>query len=199
LWPFADVLLDAGHGGVDGGTSHGDILEKDINLAVAKKLYSQLQKQKYRVILNRNADYALSEENRWLKTYSRHRKDLAQRKLPTEELPVRMMISLHVNWSRNRSERGPLVLYQKGSPESKALAECLQKKLNPLYGTGQSPVAGKTYYLLNRVKCPTVIVEMGFLSNPADRKMLTGSRHQLQLAEAMAAGIGEYFKLQQHY
>lgn len=182
---------------MDGGTSHGDILEKDINLAVAKKLYSQLRKRKYRVILNRNADYALSEENHWLKTYSRHRKDLAQRKLPTEELPVRIMISLHANWSRDPSERGPLVLYQRGSPESKTLAECLQNKLNSLYGTRQSPAAGKTYYLLNRVQCPTVIVEMGFLSNAEDRKMLTGPRHQLQLAEAMAAGIGEYLQLRQ--
>lgn len=187
----ADIIIDAGHGGIDGGTSYQGILEKDINLDVALLTYQLLKKKNTNVILNRTGDYALSDHNHWLHSRSRHRRDLAQRKELAVEIKPLAMVSLHVNWSRNRSAHGPIVLHQNNESSIK-LAEHLQDSLNKLYGTKKKPLLGKTYYLLNRTDSPTVIVEMGHLSNAEDREMLTSKRGKKAIAAAIAEGLLKY-------
>lgn len=189
--PQAAVIIDVGHGGVDGGASAGQILEKDINLAVGKKLYLLLKSQGIPAVLNRTGDYALSEDNRWHATSSRHRKDLSQRRQLTEEIGSELLVSLHVNWSKDRSTRGPLVLHQKQG-ESALLAFCIQDTLNRQQNTAFLPKEGKPYYLLKHVKQPSVIVEMGFMSNGRDLSMLTDPHKQQQIAIAIASGIRQY-------
>jgi N-acetylmuramoyl-L-alanine amidase len=189
--PTAEVLIDAGHGGIDGGAHYGDVLEKDINLQVARRLYLMLRSQGIPAVLNRTGDYALSDENRWHPSRSRHRRDLSQRRGLADEIDVRLLVSLHVNWSRNPSASGPLVLHQEEGG-SAMLAFFLQDALNREYGSRRLPKVGKPYYLLNLVKRPAVIVELGFLSSPADRAKLTDPRWQQRLAEAVAAGIRQY-------
>lgn len=189
--PSAVVLIDAGHGGIDGGTNKGTILEKDINLAVAQKLYLLLRSQGITAVLNRTGDYALSEDNRWHVTRSRHRRDLSQRKGLTEEIDTTLFVSLHVNWAKTSDKRGPLVLHQENG-ESALLAFCIQDALNQLQKTNDQPRQGKPYYLLRSVRQPAVIVEMGFLSNPADRDMLTNRNAQTKLAVTIAAGLRQY-------
>lgn len=194
IQPILDVLIDVGHGGVDSGTSHENLLEKEINLQMAHILYQRLSEKGYRVGVNRTNDYALSDENRWLQNPSRHLRDLAQRKHLAIELRPQAMISLHVNWSGDPRRRGPVVLYQKNN-QSYFLAYVMQNALNKLYQMNHIPVMGRTYYVLNHSACPTVIVEMGFVSNQKDRQMLTSPAKQQQLAEAIAAAIDEYFFL----
>lgn len=193
IWtmPQAAVIIDVGHGGIDGGASHGDTLEKDINLAIAGKLYLLLRSQGIAAVMNRTGDYALSDDNRWHHTRSRHRRDLSQRRQLTEEINGELLISLHVNWARNSRKRGPLVLHQEGG-ESALLAFCLQDALNRQQRTNSLPREGKPFYLLRRVEQPSVIVEMGFISNDEDRRMLTDSRKQLEIAQAIASGIWQY-------
>ncbi|MGE5701188.1 MAG: N-acetylmuramoyl-L-alanine amidase family protein [Clostridia bacterium] len=186
-----EIMIDAGHGGIDGGTSYGDTLEKTINLEVALKLYKLLNEDGYQVILNRTGDYALSDENEWLRHPSRHIRDLAQRKQLAAEVDPQLLISLHVNWSSNPTQSGPVVLYQK-SGLSYLLATVIQQRLNHLYGSKESPRKGKTFYLLNKTSMPTVIVEMGFLSNPHDRAKLTTPKGQEQLARAIGEAVKDY-------
>ncbi|WP_301171773.1 N-acetylmuramoyl-L-alanine amidase family protein [Brevibacillus nitrificans] len=185
------VLIDVGHGGVDSGTSFGDLLEKDINLAIAKQLYQQLTNAGYRVALNRQEDVALSDDNRWLNSRSRHLRDLAQRKNLAKELVPQMMLSLHVNWSKDKRRRGPVVLYQ-SNEQSYMLAQLIQDSLNKMAGTHDKPVKGGTYYVLRHSYCPTVIVEMGFISNGADREMLTSPQGQEKIAQAIKSAVSEY-------
>lgn len=193
-FPEPVILIDAGHGGIDGGTSYGDILEKNINLEVARRLYVVLRSHGYRAILNRSGDYALSDDNRWLSIHSRHIRDLAQRKELSEHIPAAIVVSLHVNWSRDESQHGPLVLHQ-NEGRSAMLASSLQRALGRLYriSTPQSPKVGKPFYLLNHVDAPAVIVEAGFISNTEDRDMLVSPRGQQKIAEGLYAGIAEYF------
>lgn len=191
-FPEPVVLIDAGHGGVDGGTSFHEILEKDINLDISRKLYLLLKSKGYMAALNRSEDYALSDENHWLKSRSRHLRDLAQRKGLSDELTTSIVVSIHVNWANSRSKRGPLVLHQKEG-KSALLAWAIQNALDPLFGTRSSPTLGKPFYLLNHTRYPAVIVETGFLSNPGDRAMLTKSKGQMDVAKAIAAGIMQYF------
>ena len=190
-FPHEVIIVDAGHGGVDGGTSFQNILEKDINLAIAQKLFMLLRSQGYDAVLNRTADYALSDDNHWLRSSSRHQRDLAQRKELSHQLPTLIVVSLHVNWGRNPSKNGALVLHQ-NEGRSVLLADSIQQQLNPLYQTKGSIRLGSPFYLLNQVKDPAVIVETGFLSNAADRAMLCNRRGQLKIAQAIANGINYY-------
>jgi N-acetylmuramoyl-L-alanine amidase len=190
--PEADVLIDVGHGGVDGGAHHGELLEKDINLAVAKRLYLMLGHRGVSAIMNRTGDYALSDENRWHVSSSRHRKDLSQRRQLSQEIPVRIMVSIHVNWSSSSRANGPLVLHQREG-RSALLAAFLQDAMNDAYsGISRSPKIGRPYFLLNNVHRPAVIIELGFISNPEDRLKLTDPRWQQRIATAIADGIRQY-------
>lgn len=191
-FPKPVILIDAGHGGIDGGTSSGDILEKDINLEIGRRLYLLLRSEGYRVVLNRIGDYALSDENRWMKSRSRHMRDLAQRESISEDVKTSIVVSLHVNWSKNKNTKGPIVLHQ-DEGRSALLASCLQETLNELYNSSWKAELGKPFYLLNKTEVPAVIVETGFMSNSQDRGFLTDARGQQKVAQAITAGIVRYF------
>lgn len=188
------VVIDVGHGGVDIGTSYNNIFEKDINLQIAKYVYEELEASGYHVVLNRDGDYALSDENHWLNSSSRHKRDLAQRRQLAAELTPQLFISLHVNWSSYSRAHGPLVIYQKNN-QSFMVADMIQHSLNHIYQTKKEPVVGKTYFLLDHSLCPSVIVEMGFLSNQSDRQRLIDPKEQQKIATAIKEGIHEYFLL----
>lgn len=193
-FPQPVILIDVGHGGIDGGTSSGTLLEKDINLEIGRRLYMVLRSHGYTAILNRTGDYALSEDNRWLNSRSRHLRDLAQRKELSEQVPASVVISLHVNWGRNASRRGPLVLHQ-DEGQSALLAGALQHALEDAYQLNlrRLPELGHPFYLLKHTDPPAVIVETGFISNTDDRKLLGSPRGQQKIAEALYSGIVEYF------
>lgn len=194
LLPSADVIIDVGHGGIDSGAYYGKKhKEKDMNLAISKKTYKLLKKRGYRVIINRKDDYALSEDNKW-STGGRHRRDLAQRSELANTIKPHMMLSMHVNWSGKPDRRGPLVIYQNQS-DSILLAGFLQQNLNRVYGTDELPVLGKKYYVLRHTKCPSVIVELGFISNKSDRKLLNDKHHQAILAKAITDAVEQYFSM----
>ncbi|SEM72803.1 N-acetylmuramoyl-L-alanine amidase [Paenibacillus sp. OV219] len=192
--PSAEVLIDVGHGGIDGGAHHEHVLEKDINLAIAKKLYLLLSANGIKAVLNRDADYALSDDNRWNPASSRHRRDLSQRSQLTKEIQTRILVSIHVNWAPDKTEHGPLVLHQ-NEGESALLAFCIQDALNRKQNTRALPRVGRPFYLLNVVKKPAVIVELGFLSHEGDREMLLDPRKQVELAEAINSGVRNYILL----
>ncbi|WP_025695122.1 N-acetylmuramoyl-L-alanine amidase [Paenibacillus durus] len=185
------ILIDAGHGGIDGGTSHADILEKDLTLAISRKLFLMLRADGFDAVLNRLGDYAPSDENKWLRSRSRHMRDLAQRKELAETLPAAVVVSIHINWARSQSKHGPIVLYRQEG-RSFMLANAIQDQLNALYGVELNTQPGKPFYLLKKITAPTVIVEAGFISSPIDRALLTTSKGQEKIAEAISSGIAAY-------
>lgn len=185
------ILIDAGHGGVDGGTSYGNLLEKDITLAISRKLYVLLRSDGFDTVLNRFGDYAPSDENHWLRSSSRHMRDLAQRKELAKVLPASLVVSIHVNWSASPKHHGPLVLYRQEG-RSLMLATAIQGQLNKLYGVEVNSKPGKPFYLLKKTPATTVIVETGFISNPVDRSKLISRQGQKEIAEAIANGIAAY-------
>lgn len=193
LLPEADVLIDVGHGGIDSGAMFGKVEEKHMNLAISKKTYKALKKKGYKVVINRTTDYALSDDNHW--SYgNRHRKDLAQRAGIANTLKPKVMLSLHINWSGKPQRRGPIVIYQNQS-DSILLANLLQQSLNRVYGSHELPMLGKKYFVLRNTKCPAVIVELGFISNRTDRKLLNDAHHQAKLADAISSAIDQYFSM----
>ncbi|NEW04465.1 N-acetylmuramoyl-L-alanine amidase [Paenibacillus sp. SYP-B3998] len=190
--PDADVLLDVGHGGIDSGAIFGKYEEKAMNLAISQKTFKLLKKKGYRVVMNRNKDYALSDDNSW-SSGGRHRKDLAQRSGIANTLKPKLMLSMHINAGKP-DRRGPLVFYQNQS-DSILLAHLLQESLNHLYGTNELPIYGKKYYVLKHTKSPSVIIELGFITNKTDRRLLNNSHHQTKLAEAISTAVQQYFAM----
>lgn len=193
--PGADVIIDAGHGGIDGGTHYNGIRESHVNLAISRKLYLLLRSHGLRTILNRTGDYALSDDNRWHPSRSRHFRDLTQRRGLSDEVDAGLLVSIHANWSSRQGTRGPLVIYRQGDSRGAVLAQLLQEQLNRQQAASRRPQATGQFYLLNVVRVPSAIVETGFLSNPEDRAMLTSQRGQTRIAQAIAAGILAYCSL----
>jgi N-acetylmuramoyl-L-alanine amidase len=189
-----DVILDVGHGGVDGGTSYGSILEKNLNLEIGIKLYHLLKEKGYRVGITRVHDYALSDDSPFKGIYSRHRRDLRQRWLIAEGLKPKLFLSVHVNYSGSRSTNGPVIIHQRQA-ESYLLANLLQNELNHLAQTNHSHKQSHYYYLLQNIEQPCLIAEVGYISHPGDRHKIQDPAYQKKMAEHMSQAIDQFFIL----
>lgn len=193
------IVIDPGHGGIDGGAYHSDgTLEKHINLSVALKLKSALERNGAKVVLTRTKDEALDHRNN--KSKSRHRRDLIARADIINEVNPHVYISLHVNAEKNSpATRGPMVFYYQSSQESRRLAELIQARLEEVYqSAGQkvrkrNPNPNSTLFLLCNTRPPGVIVELGFITNESDRRLLKNPDFQSKLADAIAMALREYF------
>lgn len=185
------IVLDAGHGADDPGKiGCGNVLEKDINLAIVLKLQKLFENKGFRVVLTRSDDTVLADEN------SRNVKveDMRNRvKLITEADPV-MTISIHQNSYTDSSVSGPQVFYYEQSAEGAKIAAILQEQLNASLEP-EKPRACKSngsYYILKKTPTPTVIVECGFLSNEAETALLVTDEYQQKLARAVYLGACAY-------
>lgn len=196
--PVADkriVVIDPGHGGIDGGTNVGDLLEKDINLEIALKLKKYLEEHSpVQVIMTRKKDTALDHLNQ--SSYSRHLRDLKARVDIINQSQGDLFISLHVDYrSQQKQAKGPMVLYSNRHPQNKIIATTLQKHLNDLQASFPIHKSKERHdlYVLKAKKTPGVIVEVGFLSNIQDRERLQNENYQNQLVKAIYKGIKEYY------
>ena len=170
----AVVVIDPGHGGTDPGKVGIDgQLEKDINLAVAKKLKTYLEASDVKVVLTRDVDTGLYSSK------DTHKKmaDMKKRCQLIEEAKPDLVISIHQNSYHEEAIRGGQVFYYKTSVRGKKLAE--------------------SYYLLLHVKEPIVIAECGFLSNREEAKKLETEEYQDRLAWTLHMGIMEYLNQNQ--
>ena len=105
------IVIDPGHGGIDGGTNFGDTLEKDINLEVGLRLRDLLINKGATVVMTREIDESLDDHI--VGNGSRHREDLNTRVRIINESKADLFISIHVNHSKNEERLGPMVLYNK--------------------------------------------------------------------------------------
>ena len=185
------VVIDPGHGGTDPGKVGIDgQLEKDINLAVAKKLKTYLEASDVKVVLTRDVDTGLYSSK------DTHKKmaDMKKRCQLIEEAKPDLVISIHQNSYHEEAIRGGQVFYYKTSVQGKKLAESLQKRFDYVLGDSnkRQAKANDNYYLLLHVKEPIVIAECGFLSNREEAKKLETEEYQDRLAWTLHMGIMEY-------
>jgi N-acetylmuramoyl-L-alanine amidase len=191
------VVIDAGHGGVDGGTYYGDLLEKDINLKISLELRSVLIQKGYDVVLTRSEDIALDKLNN--SSSSRHERDLNARVDIINSSSADVFVSIHVN-SRpgDPSENGSSVFYMNVLEQNKALAQCIQDQLNMVTFDGYTrkthePQIGR-FFILGYADIPGVLVETGFITNWQDRELLTTDAFIAKIAGAVADGVDAYMK-----
>jgi N-acetylmuramoyl-L-alanine amidase len=185
-------LVDPGHGGEDPGkVSASGVLEKDINLAVAKKLYSLLVQGGGLVHLTRAEDKALSDGENTVR--ERKRADLIHRVEIIENVRANLYIAIHCNAFPSSRWFGAQTFYAPDVPGSKELATCIQEELTAFPGnTTRKPKADDSTLIFKRAQIPIVNVELGFLSNPKEEKLLQEEEYQQKLAWSIYAGIVRY-------
>ncbi len=184
----AVVVIDAGHGGSDPGKiAVNGALEKDINLAIAKKLKDCLEKEQIQVVMTRTDEKGLYQES------DTHKKqaDMRARCAVIEQAAPDLTVSIHQNSYTSESVKGPQVFYHEASKEGEQAAACLQEALNTELAIERprEKKSNHTYYLLRKTKTPSLIVECGFLSNPAEAELLVTAEYQQKVAEALCLGV----------
>jgi N-acetylmuramoyl-L-alanine amidase len=180
------IVIDPGHGGVDAGTSYQKILEKDLNLAIAKNLEIELIKNGSSVILTRNGDYDLSSPN----AVRRKKSDFDNRINLINNSHANMYISLHINYLTNGNYAGPQVFYYHN--DNKIIAQNIQNKLNEI-GITREIKQMPNVYMYQHLEIPGVLIECGFLSNYQERIKLQQNDYQKILAQKITVGIIKYW------
>ena len=185
------VVIDAGHGGKDPGkVGINEALEKDINLAIAKRLKSLLEQNDVLVVMTREEDKDLASEQ----SSNRKNEDLRARVKLLEEVQPALMVSIHQNSYPEADVDGAQVFYYSGSEEGKQLGIMVQEHLKKELQDGNHRVAkaNKDYYLLKKSVCPAIIVECGFLSNPQEASLLATEEYQDKIVAGIANGVDKY-------
>lgn len=189
------VIVDAGHGGEDGGTqSSAGVLEKDVNLAISYKTGTLLSLMGYTVVYTRTEDklqYGTDAVNQRQKKVS----DIHYRMSIIENYPKAVFLSIHQNYYTESKYYGAQVFYSKNNENSKILAESIQTNIRELLqndNSRQIKCSGTDIYLLYHTKLPAVMVECGFMSNPGEALLLSDSSYQKKMSLAIAAGLEEY-------
>ena len=187
------VILDAGHGGFDGGAVAADgTAEKDINLAVTLKLDAFLRAMGYDTLLIREDDVSVETGGDTVR--ERKRSDIRHRYEVMEAHDRCLYLCIHQNFHTGRSS-GAQVFYTAQNEEAKALAQSLQTAivdgLQP-GNTRQIKPCTKDVYLIYHARQTAVLVECGFLSDPSDLRDLKNETYQRKLAFAIAKGLADY-------
>ena len=182
------VLIDAGHGGIDGGAqSKNGTIEKDINLQISKRLKEKLEKEGYKVYMTREEDKELSPKKV---------KDLEARCKMKIETKCDVFISIHQNKFNSEKCFGAQVWYA-SNEKSMKLAKYVQDSLKEGVKDNNKRLekAAKEQYKILRDKYDgaCLIVECGFLSNNEEEQRLKSESHQNQIVDGITIGINKYF------
>lgn len=188
------IVLDAGHGGFDGGAVAPDgMAEAEINLAFCRILKPILESYGFEVRLTRKDASSLEKPNAGSTIRAKKRSDMQNRLEMMQAQPGSIFISIHQNASPYRSANGSVVYYSVSDPASKQLAEALQAAfiahLQP-ENKRTAVAAGSNLYLLKNATGIAVLVECGFLSHAEEYQKLKESDYQkafcLTLAHTLA-------------
>lgn len=185
------VIVDAGHGGADPGkVGINGALEKDINLEIAKKLQKFLEMEDIEVVLTRDSDAGLYDEE----ASNKKVQDMKRRVEIIEATKPFITVSIHQNSYHEEYVHGAQTFYYEASEQSKVLAEKIQQVLLNEVDKNNTRVAkaNDSYYLLKKTSVPIVIVECGFLSNSEEAQKLDSDYYQEKLAWAVHLGIMQY-------
>ena len=169
------IVLDAGHGGKDGGTSSGDVVEKDITLEVVLRMKELLEEKGIQIVLTRDADESVS---------------LADRAAAANQSDAALFVSIHCNYFEDDSAiKGLECYYYEGSEEGRRIAEGILEELQQKDNITVRNAKEETFYVLKQTKIPAVLVELGYLSNAKECGLLASEVYQEILAEELAEAL----------
>lgn len=188
------IIIDAGHGGEDGGASANGILEKDINLSIALKLRDMLSAGGYKTEMTRDSDVSIYDSSSQT-TRQKKVSDLKNRTAIINKSRNNILVSIHQNKFEQEQYFGTQIFYSKNDPQSEKLAEEIRRSVTGLLqpdNKRELKPADDSIYILSKAEVPAVIVECGFLSNPSEAEKLSQEEYQQQMAFAVYCGIMSY-------
>lgn len=188
------IVIDAGHGGEDGGAEVDDVLEKDINLCISANLADMLRLSGYPVTQVRSTDAAVYSEG---SDTLREKKvsDLQNRVALFNSDESNIVVSIHQNKFENSKYSGTQLFYSDNHADSRNLAESIRTAVVMLLqndNTRELKKGGEDIYILDKTAVPAVIVECGFLSNDEERAKLTDAEYQKMMSYAITMGVLDY-------
>lgn len=178
------VVVDAGHGGFDGGSvSRAGTVEAPLNLAVAACLQDKLTDAGLAVVMTRTDGEALGHTKK---------EDMAARRRLLNTEGAVLCVSVHMNAVTDRATRGPMAFYMKGSAEGERLAQLVIDGVCNAVSWPQRPANPGDYFVVRECACPAVLIECGFLTNAEDEKLLMDAAYQQKLAAGITQGVLAY-------
>lgn len=194
------VILDPGHGGKDGGTVSGDVLEKNLNLLLVKKIANELKRYQISVVTTRSVDEMVG---------------LSDRALIANKYPNAIFVSIHHNAATLNSAKGIETYYSNKKPKSlkieqmrllkikegeafvdnrsKMLAKLLHSSVCQVTDAADRGVRDRSLAMTRWVSCPSVLIECGFLTNPEEKLDLLSESYRDALSRGVTEGILKYF------
>jgi N-acetylmuramoyl-L-alanine amidase len=188
------VVVDAGHGGDDPGErGKGGIVEKDITLAVAKKLADHLTQGGAKVLMTRETDTDLSDPAT-VGAAAKMMESLQRRVALANDNQAELFLSIHVNSFSDKEKCGAQTYVQQGMKKSLLAGRFIQEALaGRLNNTKSDQPVEVDYYITKNTTMPAVVIEVGFLSNDAEARLLMDESYQERVAGAIYAGVLKYF------
>ena len=192
---YTTVIIDAGHGGEDGGTSSASgLVEKDVNLDISNMLRDMLKANGINVIMTRENDKLLYDRN--VDYHGRKKKlDLAARLSVANSTPNTIFVSIHMNSFTDPKYSGMQVWYSPNNKDSYTLAEVIRAQNNAMLQSNnkrQTTRATSAINILYNAKCPAVLVECGFLSNPNEARLFESDEYRQRVAFVICCAISDF-------
>lgn len=186
------IVIDAGHGGEDGGAGDNGLLEKDVNLSIALKLRDMLVSSGCRVVMTRDQDISLGSGDT-----VRERKvdDIKKRTEIINSDKNSILVSIHQNKFPQSKYYGTQIFCSANDARSARLGECIRQSVTGLLqkeNKRELKTDDGSVYILKKAEVPAVIVECGFLSNPEEAKKLSDDDYRSQMSFAIMCGVLEY-------
>ncbi|WP_395751458.1 N-acetylmuramoyl-L-alanine amidase [Prosthecobacter sp.] len=169
---FSTVVIDAGHGGKDGGSAWNGLIEKKLCLDVARRVETGLKSNGLKTLMTRRTDAFVA---------------LEQRARIANRVSSSVFVSIHFNGSRKTSIAGSEVYYR--SPRGKAIATSLGRSLKSGVPGATRGVFYGDYKVLRETDMPAVLVECGYLSNKREARRCADPVHRQKLADAIIRGL----------
>ena len=183
------ITLDAGHGGSDpGAVGAKGTKEKDITLKITQKVEELLKKKGAKVTMTRVKDVDVYGVNATDAQELQARVDVAERSAAD------LFISLHINASVNKNVGGFSSYYYPKTSHDARIATAIQKRMTSGFGLDDLGIRQANFYVNKRSSMPSALIEMAFITNAKEEKLLNSNWFQSKLAKAIADGIEDYFK-----
>lgn len=189
------IVIDPGHGGIDPGTIGRKlkIPEKEVTLAIAKRLANLLSQAGAMVVMTRDTDRDLSDAGFKGSFIERKRQDLARRVDLAHRVNAELYISIHANADPSPRWHGAQVFYYSNSLESKMLATAIQDELVRILGNNNRKAKEGVFFIMEKTRIPAVTVEVGFMSNEMEERLLADELYQSKVAHAIFSGLVKYY------
>ena len=169
---FSTVVIDAGHGGKDGGSVWNGLIEKKLCLDVAKRVEAGLKSRGLKTAMTRRTDTFV---------------ELSQRARIANRVPSSIFVSIHFNGSRQTIISGGEAYYR--SSRGKILASAVSRSIKSRITGGSRGIFYADYKVLRETKMPAVLVECGYISNKREAARCSTPAHRQKLADAIVSGL----------